>query len=251
MEKLLKGVSFLIIALFLVGSLACSGSSTNNDNQTTSTETSTNTTNAGPAVKSQCNRPLDVSIAAANLQSKGLYNLTYHWNGVDNATSYEFNLLINGNTAFQNLAVTDTFITFSQAMVFSDSLKALVRTVCGPSKSNSAKESSEMTYMNAITVDDIVFIVEPTTSVTDICSKNCEKLKFNSNTLLNSDGSILTLNNFAMQVHYYDFNAIKDCIECTPGGGAPVVNESEFNNCLNSPLNQYWLYDPNQYTICL
>jgi len=250
MEKLLKGASFMSTLLFLLSIVACSNSSTSNNNQNNETKQPNTLVNAISKEKSDCNRPLTVSISNADYQDKGNYQLTYSWNSVDNATGYEFELLVNGTSAFQSLAVTDTFITFNQPLTATDTFNASVKTVCGTTKSPSAKISPAIVYNNAISVDDIVFLVTPTTTVGNICEKSCEKLKFTSNSLLNSDGSLITLNSFAMQVRYYDFNAIKNCIECTAAGTAPVVNPAAFNSCLENPLNQYWLYDPGAFTIC-
>lgn len=247
MKERLKSVGQLMTILLLAGLTACSNSSTSNNQQNTST--SQGLTPANSLTKSSCNRPLEVFLANADYQSKGNYVLTYSWDGVNNATGYEFKFLINGNVALQNLTVTDTFLVFPQAVSATDSINASVIAVCGSEKSD-AKLSPEIVYLNTIATDDVVFLVEPSSTIQDICARSCERLKFNSNSMLNSDGTVLTLNSISMQVPYYDFEALKTCLQCNTSGGAPVVDPAVFNSCLNNPLNQYWLYDPNAYTVC-
>lgn len=247
MEDRLKSISLMTTLLLLTGIFACSDSGNSNNKQNVNTKQNQSIT--ASINKTICNRPLDVYLSTTTFQSKGQYQLTYSWNNADNATGYEFELLLNGVTAFQNLSVTDTFITFTQTISATDSMVATVRTVCNTVKSASSKESSSIVYLNSVATDDIIFFVEPTTTVDDICARNCQKLKFNSSSLLNSNGTVITLANFSMEVPYYDFDAVKNCIQCT-GSTAPVINPVEFNSCLNSPLNQYWLYDPGSYTVC-
>ncbi len=250
MGKILKSTISLLIILL---SIACSNSSTSNNNQNTKEEAS-NIENVNAASKnssgSECNRPLSVRISSADFVSKGNYILTYAWAPADNATSYEFEFTINGTTAFQNLAVTDTFITFPQAITATDSISAKVKTVCGSQKSATSKESSKAVYLNTIATDEIIYFVEPTTTITDICAKNCDKLKFNSLDFLNSDGTTITLNNFSMQVYFYDFQAVKNCIPCGTSGPPPVANPANFNSCLEDPLMEYWIFDPGAYQTC-
>lgn len=248
MKERLISIGLIGTVLLLTGLPSCSNSSTSNNKQNTNTNQSLTSTAA--MTKTLCSRPLNVHLTQTDHQGKGNYILTYSWDLVDNATGYEFELLLNGNVALQNLIVTDTFLTFPQAIAATDSIKASVRTICGSEKSTSIKESSEIVYLNAVATDDVIFLVNPTSTIQDLCSRNCEKLKFTSGSMLNSDGSTLRLASFFMQIPYYDFEAIKDCIQCSQNGGAPLVDSIVFNNCLTNPLNQYWLYDPNAFTTC-
>lgn len=255
MENLFKGGLIFIFFLFLFGFSACSNSSTNNNNDTTTTDTISKTSeinvnsSKSALTGSTCDRPENVRITSADYQSAGNYLLTYSWNSVSKATAYQFKLLINGTAAFQNLSVTDTFITFPQAISASDQVKASVATICGTEQS-STKESVEFVYQNAIAVDDIVLLVTPTTSVTDICNKSCDRIKFTGFSFMNSNGTPIPLYAAEMQTYYYDFNAVKTCIQCLPTGGAPIVNPAIFNSCMESPLNQVWVYDPGAYKEC-
>ena len=240
-------VTMLLLILALTSCSESTSTSNNQNSETTSPETKV--FNASALTRTACDRPLNIYISNAAFQSTGNYQLTYLWNGVNNATAYEFEFMINGTAAFQNLAVTDTFITFTQAITASDSINATVRTVCGSDKSTSSKESAEIVYLNAISTDDIVYLASPGNSVDDICSRNCERVMFTGNSIKNSDGSTILFANPAMKVYYYDFNTVKTCIQCS-GGAAPLVDPVAFNSCLNNPLNQYRLYDPGEYTVC-
>ncbi len=259
MENLLKGIFISTFFLCLLLFNACSDTPTSNNNTNTkdtknvtkNTDTNNNTVKSltVPLGGSPCDRPANVTIANAVYQSAGNYTLTYSWNSVPAATAYEFELLVNGNTAFQNLSVTDTFLIFTQTISATDVINASVKTVCGTEQSPTSKESAEFIYKNGIATDEIIFLANPTSTVSDICGMTCQKLKFTGGSLLNSDGSTITLTNASSKVYYFDFDAIKSCIECS-GGTAPLVDPIAFNACLRSPLNQYWIFDPNQYTIC-
>lgn len=258
MKNLLKFASLLgLLLLPLFFCLSCSNSTTNNNNSNNSNkpnlESETNDPN-NVASKSlsggTCERPANVYISNAAYQSAGNYILTYSWDAVPNATGYEFDFTINGNSAFQNPVVTDTFITFPQAISASDVIKGSVKTICSSSKSTNAKDSPDVIYKNSIADEDVIWRVRSSTNIGDICSKTCLKVKFEDPTLLNVDGTLLTLANFQMRTVFYDFNTIKNCIACNTGGSTPPVDPAAFNSCLSNPANQYWLYDPNAFKEC-
>ncbi len=250
MKDPLKSNYRIIIAVLLVCLFtACSNSSSNKKTNSSESSLENNKSKAVGLKSNICQSPLNVTIPKAIYQSAGNYQLTYSWNSVNNASSYIFKFYINGTVAFQNLTVKDTFLTISQTISANDSFHATVGSTCGSQTSNTAKASFDLIYLNAVSTDDIVYLVNPNTDITDICSKNCQKLGFIGNSFKNSDGSIIYLSSPSMKNYFYDFNTVKNCIKCS-SSGTPIVDPIAFNNCLNNPLNQFWLYDPGAYQIC-
>lgn len=255
MNTLIKTGCFIMLAIGLIGVLSCSNSSTSNNNQSNSTDSTslnsieTRNLSGGSKQGSNCDRPVNLYLSNSTYNGNKNYDLTYTWNSVANAVSYEFKYLLNGTSSFQNLSVTDTFITFTQTISASDTMHATVKTNCGSGNLSSIKESNHAVYLNAIANDDIIFLMGPTNDLDDICSRTCDKIKFTGNTILNADSTTITITSFAAQLYYLDFNTVKNCIQCGLTG-AQVVDTIVFNSCISSPTNEFWIYDPGEYTEC-
>ena len=128
-------------------------------------------------------------------------------------------------------------------------MHAAVKAVCGPGKVSSAKESMQAVYLNSIAEDDIIFLMDPSKDLDDICSRSCDKIKFTGTSIKNADGTTINITSFAAQLYYLDFTTVKNCIQCGTNG-AQTVDPAIFNSCISSPANNYWIYDPNAYTVC-
>lgn len=249
MKNLLKAVLPILLLACLFG---CSSSPTSNNNTQNNENTSSEAENvpAGTtSTRSNCDRPNELLLTSAVYNAANNYTLTYTWSAASGINNYEFKFFLNGSPVFENIAVSDTTITFTQTIGSLDTMYAEVKSNCRNGKSSS-KQSAQAEYKNAIAGDEIIFLADPTKSVNDICQRNCQKIKFTGNTILNTDGSRISLKSNNALVFYLDFDAVKACIPCNGSVPQSKVDPTLFNSCLDDPVNELWIFDPNQYTLC-
>ncbi|MFK8007139.1 MAG: hypothetical protein AB8H03_12230 [Saprospiraceae bacterium] len=199
--------------------------------------------------KADCRPPANLILSSATYISANNYDLTYTWDAVSGINNYEFSFLLNGTVVFQEVSVSGTTITFSPNIGSLDIMSAEVRSNCKSGKSTPT-QSTQAEYKNSIAEIDIIFLADPTKSVNDICQRNCEKIKFTGNTILNTDNTPIQLKSNNADVFYLDFNMVKACIPCNGSVPQAKVDPVIFNTCLDDPANKLWIYDPNQYTVC-
>ncbi len=129
------------------------------------------------------------------------------------------------------LAVSLTFLTIAcqQATAVDESNIAQASLEATP-----AEDATTTTPMTP--VEPTVFTASASTTINEICNKNCQYIRFADNSILNADGSALDVSTLSSASLHYDFATVKtqclSCQETSEGVSTPTVDAKSFVDCV-------------------
>lgn len=190
------------------------------------------------AVKSCLPQKLNIANFAYD-EAKVNHEITFKWEAGSplGNSQFKFEFLQNGKVVEEAKELRSNTHTLSVKLTINDVIEARVYENCG-SGFDAAQTTGQITYLNAIGVDDIIFRAATDNSIIDLCSRDCNYVQFAEGSIFNSNGTVIDVSSLQSSHIFYDFSALRtQCMTCQAdanGFSVGPVDPTVFIDCIGA-----------------